>query len=114
MSEKDVNKNTGSFSWKAETDEALGSYIEKGKDKKSYASSIFSSQGNNDYSYRQGDYKYDFPKDNGYIYSPSAHTASTSQNKSAIFSDRANRAAPSQEVKGSSPKNERAQQGRQQ
>lgn len=113
MSEKDVNKNTGSFSWKAETDEALGSYIEKGKDKKSYASSIFSSQGNNDYSYRQGDYKYDFPKDNGYIYSPSAHTSSI-QNKSAIFSDRANRATPSQEVKGSLPKNERAQQGRQQ
>ena len=88
MSEKDVNENKGSFSWKTETDEALGSYIEKGKDRKSYASSIFSSQNSTDYSSSLNyGYKYDFPKDNGYIYSPSAHTSS-SQSESAIFSDR--------------------------
>lgn len=88
MSEKDVNENSGSFSWKFETDNALGSYIEKGKDKKSYASSIFSpSQSGTDFSPSSNyDYKYDFPKDEGYIYSPSAHISS-SQSKSVIYSD---------------------------
>lgn len=113
MSEKDVNESKGSFSWKAETDEALGSYIEKGKDRKSYASSIFSPQSNADYSSSaQGDYKYDFPRDNGYIYSPSAHTSS--QSKSAIFSDRGEKTAPPQRRQSSPQRNTAAQQGRQQ
>lgn len=95
MSDKDVNKNQGSFSWKAEADEALGSYAQKANDKKSYASSIFSSQNSTDYSSSLNyGYKYDFPKDNGYIYSPSAHTSS-SQSESAIFSDRIKNNAPS-------------------
>ena len=95
MSEKDVNENKG-FSWKSEKDEALGSYIEKGRDSKSYASSIFSSQSSTDYSSSlNGGYEYDFPKDNGYIYSPSGHISS-SQSKSAIYSDKAVNPAPPQ------------------
>lgn len=85
MTDKDVNNGSG-FSWKSETDDALGSYIEKGKNKSGYASSIFSSK--TDFSEKSSlnnDYKYDFPKDDGYIYSPLSYTSS-SQSKSDIFS----------------------------
>lgn len=94
MSQKDVDKNESGFSWKTETDEALGTYIEKGKDKSGYASSIFSSR--NDYTYPlKDDYKYDFPKDDGYIYSPSSYTSSH-QSTSGIYSDMAYRNSKSE------------------
>lgn len=111
MSEKDVKESRGSFSWKAETNEALGSYIEKGKDKSSYASSIFSSPNNTDYSSLSDGYKYDFPKDNGYIYSPSAHTSS-SQSKSAIFSDRTEKNSAPQKRQTAERKDVKQQQGK--